>query len=380
MKKIGICTGYAGYNYGSALQAFATKKIIASFGFEPTIIKPINIIFKNRDIRISKLFTIFFRALFHGRLVDELKRNYSSINIDISQEKKNVFDEFYKKNLNPQSFVYSSIKREAKKSSFLAFVCGSDQIWNSESLYINPFYYLSFAPEFKRIAFAPSFGRDYIPQYNIQKIGKRVKKIPHLSCREDSGVKLLKQKYNLTAELIIDPTIILEKDEWVKLLSVRTTQAKYLVVYFLNKPNDSICELINKFIREHNFKVFNISNIKDLGFPTKHISNCGPIEFLQFISGASMVFTDSFHGTAFSLKFNTPFYVFERNYSRGSGNQSTRITSLLSKVGLLERFNNISLNCNNIDFSFSNNVLDTERRKALSYLKKCLKEISEHGE
>lgn len=378
MRKIGICTVFTGYNYGSALQALATKKIVAGFGYDPIIIKPTSFFSRNRDIRVSKLLCIFFRSLIHKRLMQEFKKYYSSIHISINKEKKNSFTFYYENFLNPYSCTYLEIKKKAKTNDYFAFLCGSDQIWNSESLYLNPFYFLSFSPVFKRIAFAPSFGRDYIPKYNINKIGGKISKIPYISCREDSGVNLLKDLYNINAELIMDPTLILKREDWIKILPDQNNNKKNIVTYFLNKPNEHIAKFIENYAKANNIAVINVSNIEDLGFPSTYISNCGPIEFIKFVNESSTIFTDSFHGTVFSLIFNKPFYVFERNYSQGAGNQSTRIISLLQKVQLLERFNNFDAACHTIDFNKVNYILEKERNKALKYLEKCFKEINDY--
>ena len=95
----------------------------------------------------------------------------------------------------------------------------------------------------------------------------------------------------------------------------------------------------------------------------------GPIEFLALIDNAKCVLTDSFHGTAFSINFHTPFYVFERNYGSAQ-KQSSRIMSLLSQVGMLERYEVPDYHEYQalMDFSHSDMILENERSKVKQYI------------
>lgn len=106
------------------------------------------------------------------------------------------------------------IKSIAKEA--VACFSGSDQIWNSSTLYVDPLYYLRFAPKQKRVALSPSFGRNFIADYNKNKMKKWINDYPYLSVREDSGVKLIKELTGLEAQHLLDPTLIINSEEWRK--------------------------------------------------------------------------------------------------------------------------------------------------------------------
>ena len=170
MKKIGVATVYTGYNYGSALQAYATKQILSDMGYEAEILKISGSLVKGRDIRLKKLFTVAFRSLIHKGGVKSLKNYSSSISKEFKEGTIELFHDFFCKEISPLVLSFSNLRKKAKNSEYAAFICGSDQVWNSAVFYVDPFYYLRFAPLEKRIAFAPSFGRDFVPDYNKKKI------------------------------------------------------------------------------------------------------------------------------------------------------------------------------------------------------------------
>ena len=174
MKKIGIATVYTGYNYGSALQAYATKNILSGMGYEADVLKVRGSLAKGRDIRLGKLITIAWRSLLHKNGIKSLKNYSANISKEFKEGTVELFNEFISNEISPQLVSYLELQKKANDDEYVAFICGSDQVWNSAVFYVDPFYYLRFACFEKRIAFAPSFGRDFIPDYNKKKIGKFV--------------------------------------------------------------------------------------------------------------------------------------------------------------------------------------------------------------
>lgn len=162
INKIGIATVYTGYNYGSALQAFATTRIISSLGMTAALLKLHGSLIAGRDIRAKKLFTVVVRSLCHSGGIKSLKNYGKSMSKNLQKESIRLFDTFTEQNLRPIEMSYTELKKRAYTDEYTAFLCGSDQVWNSAVFYVDPFYYLQFAPKDKRIAFAPSFGRDYV--------------------------------------------------------------------------------------------------------------------------------------------------------------------------------------------------------------------------
>lgn len=369
--KIGVATVYTGFNYGSALQAFATTRILTKLGMTTELLKLRGGLIAGRDIRIKKLLTIGFRSLCHSGGIKSLKNYRKSISKNLSEESMALFNSFTNDKLCPIEMSYSELKSRAYTDEYKAFLCGSDQVWNSAVFYIDPFYYLQFAPKDKRIAFAPSFGREYVPGYNKKRIAKYLSEIPYKSIREASGVNIIKELTGDDAEVLLDPTLVLSADEWRDSLDIRkSNDEKYLLAYFLDPPSELALQTIDKVSKQHGLRVIGLPYQMD-NIPWSVVS-AGPKEFVEFISSASFVCTDSFHGTAFSLNFNVPFYTFERNYG-DADKQSTRIVSILDYVGAKSRLDPTTMgDCMQIQFGQINERLLDKQKVSYEYLSRII--------
>ncbi|MGX7075325.1 polysaccharide pyruvyl transferase family protein [Globicatella sanguinis] len=367
-KNIGISTVFTGYNYGSTLQAFAVQQIVKEIGYNPVLLNVKGSIFKGRDVRLGKLAIIAIRSLVNGRFIKTFGKYTESLSNEMPDGSKQLFQKFIKNEMHPVWMSKKQLKNIAESSSYKAFICGSDQIWNSSTFYIDPFYYLRYAPRNKRIAFAPSFGRNYIAKYNKKQIKKYISEIPNLSIREDSGVQLIKNLVGREPNLILDPTLILSKEKWESCLNLRgIINKKYILCYFLNQPSEKVRELIKDYSKKNGLEIIQIPYefSDNLGSTNGKV---GPKEFIELIAHSNLVLTDSFHGTVFSINFNKPFYAFERNYGNAE-KQSTRISSILKKLSLENRFNPDSLeNSVNINYTQCNKILEKERKFAYNYL------------
>lgn len=372
-RKIGIATVYTGFNYGSALQAFATKTLLSEMGYESEVLKLSGSLLPGRDVRVKKILTVLFRSMLHPGGVKSLKNYGDSIKKPLSRESAEMFRQFTDYNIRPYEEKYNNLKKSAYSDEYCAFLCGSDQIWNSAVFYVDPFYYLRFAPEEKRIAFAPSFGRDFVPNYNKRKIKKFVSGIKYKSVREESGVGLIKDLTGDSAQVLIDPTLVLDADEWTENLKLKSkTKEKYLLAYFLDEPSQKAVKAVKEISEKYGLKIIGLPySFEDTPW-ADNIAHAGPSEFVEYIKNASFVCTDSFHGTAFSLNFNIPFYTFERNYGN-AGKQSARIQSILNIVSQNERYEPEGFDgCFNISFENVNSVLNEQRKISKKYLSDIL--------
>lgn len=373
-KKVGIATLYTGFNYGSMLQAYALKMTIEELGYKGEIFKIKGSLIKGRDIRLGKLFTVVFRGLFNKGGLKELKNYKNSISKKLSEKIVNEFEKFKNDYIKPTLITNNRLKKIAKQNDFSAFVCGSDQIWNSTSLYVDPFYYLRFAPQKKRIAYAPSFGKDYVPKYNEKKIRKYVGEIKNKSVREQSGQEIIKMLTGETVDVLIDPTLILSAMEWDRLLNCKEdSNEKYLLAYFLDEPSTKAKNMVSEIAEKEGLKVIYLPYETDW-FNCAQTPFAGPKQFVELIKNAQFVCTDSFHGTAFSINYNVPFFVFERNYGKAV-KQSTRIQSILEKTNLQNRFEPIDgAIMKEISFDSANHFLNEQREKSKAFLKNAISE------
>ncbi|NMA84099.1 MAG: polysaccharide pyruvyl transferase family protein [Epulopiscium sp.] len=379
MKKIGIVTVFTGYNYGSLLQAYSMQQVLRKLGYQPRLLWDKEGLVKGRDIRIKKILVMAFRALIQPKAFRESIASYKSANNQrVLNESKKKFDEFTDKYLKIERYSYRNLKKIGISQEFHAFVCGSDQIWNSKAIYVDPLYYLKFAPNNKKIAYAPSFGKDEIPEYNRKKIKSYLQSIKYLSIREEKGKEIIKDLINKEVPVLIDPTLLLDGQYWSS-LSKSLNSEPYVLFYFLSEPSIETIEILREIETYFNKKVVVLPSIADWHNEFQRVETMptGPIEFISLIKNADFVCTDSFHGMSFSVNFNIPFLVFKRNYGKAS-NQSSRISSLLSILGLEDRYvKNDVLNLEKIDiveFNQANCILKNERNKSILYLKSALKD------
>lgn len=373
--KVILTTVFSAFNYGSSLQALAGKRIIEKTGYECELVKLKSLI-KGRDVRIGKLMTILFRSIFLNKN-NSLKTYNNSYNKTLVEGTECKFFNFTDTYLKPQEVTYGELKRMAEES--VACFSGSDQIWNSSTLYVDPLYYLRFAPQYKRVALSPSFGRDFIADYNKEKMRKWIIDYPYLSVREDSGVKLIKELTGRDATHLLDPTLIINSEEWKSILCIEDKPNDYILAYFLDEPSDYAKKCLKKLKEKLDCKILAIPYKFEYMDYCDSIVAAGPKEFVELVANAKVVCTDSFHGTVFALNMHTPFFAFEREY--GSANkQSERVLSILRKVDMLDRYQpkNVVEELNNLDFEHSEEILNVERKKAYDYVNNAINSIKKN--
>jgi hypothetical protein len=373
-KKVGIITLHGYENYGNKLQNYALQEIVKGLGFEvhtlvintaqapmcrnkylrkikSIIQKPINVIYK-------ELIKLINRKLYYHK-------NKESI-----EGKIRIFKEFSNIFLNEKYYSNQHLDLEKINKDYDYFITGSDQVWNP--LYINksPLYFLTFTDKEKRIAYAPSFGRDDIPKEYQEIFRKWILEMAYLSVREESGKEIIKNITGKDATVLVDPTLLISKEKWLDIarISKCKTNDNYILTYFLGGKDKETEKNILDISRKNNLKIISMANINN-----KKTYKTGPSEFIDYINSASLFLTDSFHGVVFSILMEVPFVVYKRITK--SFSMYSRIETLLDMFNLRSReINNIKKmeNIFNIDFSYIPNILEAERKKALDYLKTAL--------
>ncbi len=374
-EKILLTTVFSAFNYGSSLQALAGKHIIEKVGYECDLIKLKSLV-KGRDIRIRKMLTILFRSLYLKKS-NALKTYGSSYSKTLVEGTERKFYDFTDTYLKPVEASWSELKRMAEEA--VACFSGSDQIWNSSTLYVDPLYYLRFASKYKRVALSPSFGRDFIADYNKKKMKKWISDYPYLSVREDSGVRLIKKLTGRDATHLLDPTLIINSAEWRRILFIKDKPKDYILAYFLDEPSYSVKECLKELKEKFKCRIKAIPyKFDDMNYCDELIA-AGPKEFVELVANAKVVCTDSFHGTVFAMNMHTPFFTFEREYG-SANNQSERVLSILRKVGMLDRYQpkNVVEELNNSDFEHSEAVLNVERKQAYDYVNNAINSIKKN--
>lgn len=211
------------------------------------------------------------------------------------------------------------------------FVCGSDQIWNPNYGTTSDLAFLSFAKG-KNIALAPSFGVSTIPKEVREDFGIWIDGIDSLSVREESGRQIIWELTGREAQVLLDPTMAIEPEQWASMARAPKSQLpeKYILTYFLGRVTKDYKKRIKNISQQMGLPVVNLFNIEE---PQYYVFD--PNEVLFAIQNASIVLTDSFHGSVFSILFQKDFLVFRRDEAGES--MHSRLATLLGKFNLEDR-------------------------------------------
>lgn len=356
MKKIGIITLNGYFNYGNRLQNYALQESIKYLGYVVDTIIPQQ---DERD-KIKK------------SSKENLKNIYLSIKVRIKNplfhKRQSLFVKFTQGYINAVIYKKTEESFNELDNNYDFFVVGSDQVWNPYYMDNRDIFFLTFTNDNKKIAYAPSFGVNKIPKKFINDYRNGLVRFKSLSVREELGAKIIADIAKREAEVVLDPTLLLTKEQWVNISvsSVHKPKSKYLLTYFLGEKSNEMSEYIHKIARTYELTTVNLADVKDKkGYVT------GPLEFIDYIKDASILFTDSYHGSVFSILLETPFVVMERKGDRYSMN--SRLDTLLKTFHLeSRRYEYMSKEplfiVHNEDVI---DILKNERKKAFDYLEKA---------
>ncbi len=333
---------FSGCNYGSALVSYAAQEIIKGLGFSVVLI------FKKREPTL--VLDARNKSLAFARTHGHITRFYD-YNEDVSDINQLVD----------------------------AFVVGSDTNWMWEDVRATHHYYwLDFAQADKRkIAFSTSFAHDIpdIPQAQYPELKYLYSRFDAISCREATGITALKERFGVDATHLYDPTLIADKAIFEELAKEsKRTDKNYLFAYILDLTPEKEAA-VQAMARELNLPIRCISKMLYEGY-SKIVTdkNIKIVDFVYLVKNATLVVTDSFHGTAFSVIFERPFVSFVNMWRGGARYQIFRDMGLSS--ALVNDVASVSLDpakyVQSFDFSCAKAVLTREREKARDWLKNAL--------
>ena len=324
-KKVGIITMHRTINYGSVLQAYATLKAVSMLGYEAELI---DYIFPNKKRKIGlarkmkSLILKAFLSVFHAG-------------------KKKSFDAFYLEYYNcSKPFRTPEELREAD-FSYDILMTGSDQVWNPKHSGDDLSFLLSFSTDdTPKISYASSFSKSVLPEEYKKTYAECLKNYKFISVREASGVNIVRELIGKTPYCACDPTLLLSGEEWSALANKgkQLVKGQYVLLYILTyayNPYPDILNIIEYIRGKMNLPVVILdgSLMTNRIAGAKIIKSAGPLEFLRLVRDAAFVVTTSFHGTAFSLNFEKPFFSILNDDLKGD----TRMLDLLKAVGAEDR-------------------------------------------
>lgn len=344
MKKIGIETWTGGTNYGTNLQAFALKRQLECMGYQTSIMGVVC-----HNVNYLKYPDAFFGFL--SRKIDNIRQKYVSKKTETASVKtrkefeiqERIFESFCEEEF-PKLEVRNMQQWAKVKEEYFAFVTGSDQIWNPS--YFQNSYMLDYVREsdIKKISYASSLGVSVLADNVKRKYKKLLRSYSAISVREQSAADLLQEISPVNVQVVVDPTMLLEKIEWdtfaekAKIDSAWNTKQSYILCYFVGSKKEywSYVDKIEKATGYHVLAIAMGGNEVRDKYQT--IYNAGPREFVWLVQNASIVCTDSFHASVFSIINHKEFYVLKRFSDKDKGSQNTRLYHLLYNFGLDNRF------------------------------------------
>lgn len=364
MKKASVITLQYVNNFGSVLQTLATQETLKSMNYESEIVDYTRENFtysylRNEALKRYKNMGGLFSLLPIRKL---LIVRWSFL----TKAQQKIFDAFRKKYLNLSKKYASSQELIADPPVADVYITGSDQVWNPEyNGGVLGEYYLNYAPKFApKIALSASIGIETIDRKYVSEMAKYTNDYDAISVREKSALKVLEQLGYSRAIHVVDPTLMLTKEDWTQRLNLRETEKPYVLMYQLN-TNENMKEFAAKIANDNKIDLIIISShCKKVNCRHKFVKNCSPEHFLELIKNAKYVVTDSFHGTAFSFNFNRNVFVFN------PPKYSTRLTSVLelfkSEFRLVD--NKDWKDIEPLNYEQINKILSVERDKVKKFL------------
>lgn len=383
MKRVLILTQPLRTNYGGLLQAFALQKVVRDMGYDVQTDNPYYLRKKTFKEKVKDILARFVYGVLKGDkkykplLKKELKRK------DYEIVAQNTLP-FIEKNIQTVDFFEGNISPTKEMiERYDTYLVGSDQVWRRKYGDVKR-YFLSFLNHTSkvRVAYAASFGLDNIDEYssNEKVICKNlIKDFSCVSVREESAIEILNKEFNVQSSLVLDPTLLLEKQDYESLIgdSSEFNADKKIFCYVLDRTEDkkSIIDTIKTSLDKD---IVELMPKEKFSVKTKNILNCvfAPVEdWLRGFRDCDFVVTDSFHGTVFSIIFNKPFIVIA-NKDRGL----SRFTSLLNIFSLQDRLvfsekdltSDLLDNLTNINFSKVNYIKQEKKKYSLDFLQKAL--------
>jgi hypothetical protein len=356
--KYGILTFHRALNYGAVLQAWALQRKISMNGCSCAVL----------DYN-SKQMKSYTAAINMFEKPKTLKSYISAIyKSPFRLVRKIRFSNFVKKYLHITSTLNSQ-RLKGCYGNYDGVIVGSDQVWNDYLTGFDKAYFLDFIEGKKKISYAASFGFAQIPNNLKNDYRNLLDSFTAISVREKTGAEIIEELLDRKADICIDPTLLLDDKDWMYFIK-KQKREKYILIYSINK-NINLFECAIRLSQEKNLKLYYICNdmcdihklsgIKNV----KHLLSPNPVEFLNLIYHAEYIFTNSFHGTVFSIIFQKEFYC-ETNYGE---HQNHRINELIENLSIKDHIIcSDKINETTINWLEVEKKLKNDREKSEQYL------------
>lgn len=351
---IKIVTCHYAYNYGAVLQAYALCKVLNDCGNNAKVINYRPWYYKGSTKTKNKVKLLL-------RKVIRIPDNYKS---------EIVFYGFLKKYvpLTAEYKNYEEVERSEGEADL--FIAGSDQIWNFNLPNGNDdVFYLGFVKKGIKSSYAASLGMNHLTNEQLVTLKDKLKSFDYVSLREKSAKNILDATGLRDIQVVSDPVYLLSRDEWNSISKKpdNMPSGKYVLVYAFNRQKE-IFDFGKNLAQKYGFKVLSVNTFwEDILNKTDHYFwNCMPEEFLYLVSHAECVVTNSFHGLSFSMIFNRPVILFEKD-DRGNSRMNDLI-DVLDAYTVKDKNVKEQVVIPKINFTTINRNINAYRTQSIQYL------------
>ena len=354
-----IVTMNTSYNYGAVLQAYALQTTLNKIGINSVFLDQRTGNTKKLDYSINKMRDIP-RALL--KIINKRK-------ICEGYRKFEEFIDNYEY-LTKQFADYEDLKQNPPLADI--YLTGSDQVWNPNM--IREVNFLQFAPlNVKCISYAASMGNYDLNIEKEQKLKKYLGRFQAISVREELAKECLNKIVSVPINVNIDAVFLLTKNEWKKIANAVNIDSNYILLYILYHPK-WLNNLLKSIKKVFGLKLILVDNSEYRSIVCdKHIKNAGPKEFLSLINNAKYVITSSFHGTAFSIIFNKPFYAIPNPKAPDRIQNLLNIFNLQNNILTEEKSKLCDIAFKMLDDESIEKKINEKKNEAINYLKKNLR-------
>ncbi len=364
-EKIGITTWYSPGNYGTGLQAMALSSFLSNLGYDVYMINDKRLVKNNVGIIFKiehKLMRFisgewFIKQKYKDRLI--VKEGLQS---DFLNEYQNIYE------INNDSDV------DWLNNNVHLFVSGGDQIWNP--YFYEKMFFLDFVYDNdKKISFGTSVGVNKIPEELKNEYRNNLCKYKKISVREPMSKEALADIVD-QVEVVGDPTLLLSNKMWNHFLNKASIDKKkysmpFILCYFVGERRD-YWKYVEKMHKDtgYNVVVVPINKASYQNNYEKYVE-VSPAEFLWLINNATIICTDSFHATLFSIRFKKEIYILKRFLDGSIDSQNGRIYDLLNRYHLekliIDDESSFKRN-QNIDYGYAEKCIVKESENARKWL------------
>jgi len=354
---VGILTFPNSASYGAVLQMYALYHTLEALGHKPEVIN-----YKNAYMRQQK----------HVGKSALLRRSVSKL---LHLKMYSRFNQFEKKQMvrYPRAAIKDPRGLSLLTKRYDAVVCGSDQVWNPDITGGDLSYFLNFCDaDTRRVAYAPSFGISKFSDDFSRAIRDDLEKFHALSVREAPGRSLISELTGMDVPLVCDPTLLMTGDDWDLLEKPHSAAKGDYIFYYTIRTSPTLWNQCREFAREKGLKIVAVGGNPLTKWKARDeivtkVIDIGPEEWLYLLHHARYVFTNSFHGTAFSINFRKDFYV---ELSSLTNSRLTQITQMLGLTGQI--VGQMPLSGAAVDYSYAEQVLPEIRKASIDYLSGAL--------